>query len=106
MKTTKQRKRELELFADDANSDFTINGVRVVFHGEYGEDDGCGMYVYDAERGIEIVMWDIAEWVAEPSLVSVLMEVIDYAQEGGVEAVAGRFKPDYLELNAELEATT
>jgi hypothetical protein len=90
------------------SAEFTINGVRVEYHGEYGEegerrDDSrwCngGIYFYDDARNVEIVMWDAQEWIAEPSLMSVIVEAFDYAHAHGVEGVAGRFKPDYLEVN-------
>lgn len=82
---------------------FLINGVRFEIQGEYGDNDGGGVYIYDHARDIEIVMWDMQEWKDEPSLVAVLMEAVDYANEGGVEYVAGRFKPDYIELHEELQ---
>jgi hypothetical protein len=78
---------------------FTINGVRIVVQGGYGDTEG-GVYLYDNARNIEIVTWDMREWINEPSVALLLMEAIDYAQTYGVDGVAGRFKPDYIHVNS------
>lgn len=50
-----------------------VGGFTVVIAGEYGNNDGS---IHLFEDGHEIVMWDSAEWIEDPSLVFVIANAI------------------------------
>jgi hypothetical protein len=54
-------------------------GFTLEIEGEYGEDDGSIHLMVD---GQEVVMWDSAEWVEDPSLVYVIANAIRKGYEG------------------------
>lgn len=55
---------------------------RVDIAGEYGKNDGSIHLLVDGE---EVVMWDSAEWIEDPSLVFVIANAIRKGYEGTLE---------------------
>lgn len=54
----------------------------VEIEGEYGVTDGSIHLLIDGE---EVVMWDSAEWVEDPSLVYVIANAIRKGYDGELE---------------------
>jgi hypothetical protein len=63
--------------------------VQISVDVEYGNDSCGGIYFRDHHG--EIVMWDMAEWVNEPSLVAVIAEAITMAHTQGATVMRERF---------------
>lgn len=61
--------------------------ITIEIYGEYGENDGT---VHIGDEHGEIVMWDSAEWVEDPSLVFVITSAIREAYENGPASLRAR----------------
>jgi hypothetical protein len=59
----------------------------VEIHGEYGENDG-DIHLMDGDE--ELVMWDSAEWIEDPSLVFVIANAIRKGYSEGPNAIRAR----------------
>lgn len=63
---------------------------RIDIAGEYGDNDGS-IHLMDGEA--ELVMWDSAEWIEDPSLVFVIANAIRKGFEEGPDAVRSKAVP-------------
>ena len=61
---------------------------RVEIDGEYGEPAEGAVRLMDDDE--ELVMWDSAEWVEDPSLVFVIANAIRIGYEEGVDGIRAR----------------
>lgn len=60
---------------------------RVEIDGSYGEPDGAVRLLDDDE---ELVMWDSAEWIEDPSLVFVIANAIEVGHREGPDGLRAR----------------
>lgn len=64
-----------------------MSNAQIDIEGEYGIEDG-GIYIYD-DKG-EVVMWDSSEWIEDPSLVYVIVNVVAEALSIGTKNIRER----------------
>lgn len=72
----------------------SVEGFYVEIAGDYGVTEGSIHLHGRADGSDEIVMWDSAEWVEDPSLVYVIVNAIEVGHRDGPDAIRAPIEKD------------